>query len=1371
MKKKATVLIASIMAFCGINTAHADEGMWTIYNLPNAVYEMMQREGFSMTYDQLYNGENALKNAVVNFSGYCSGVVVSPDGLVFTNHHCGFEAIRSHSTVEHDYMLNGFFAKSYAEELPNENMFVSFMVEQKDVTDKVMSLGYEKLDNKKRDELIDSLENEMTKEAKKNDSTLHITVQPFYEGNKWYATTYRDFTDLRLVFTVPKSMGKFGGDTDNWMWPRQTCDFSVFRIYADPKTNGPAAYSKDNVPYHPKRWAQVSLQGYKDGDYAMTMGYPGSTERYLSSYGIQTMRRHSNSQEPLSSEDLKYDARALAIFISAVFEVDVPHELNVLIPHTNRPYQKGLEINNRRIRCIVKNWDNDFIRVDIDQDADEEEYLVQLKDEENHIDHTYLWDILKEGMQLNLLDCQVKQPVITPRLIVVEPDYLVDISSIATCFTAFGHHPLLYLLNQMKPRANTQATLLGNFAGAALDDIINTNGKYQMIETIKTNFREKALEFCTCPWFDAKKFYTDANQQAFNLQQVVDILFPRTASQAQMSAFRGESLYDRKKAILEPSFVCEALGIQGRVDLMTTDCKLLVEQKSGRNMNIETHQVDPGYHSYQLEPHYVQLLLYYGVLQHNFKLSNDRVNIRLLYSKYQPQDGLMVVAYYQKLFKEAIEYRNQLVAASFEIAKEGFEHALNEFTPEVLNVAGTQDFFYNKYLKPQIEAITSPLHNLTPLEEAYFCRMMTFVLREQMISKVGAQEGTNTSSSDLWTMPLTEKKDAGNIYTDLHIIRKEQSSAGSGYDTITLSVPDQGKDFLPNFRIGDMVYLYTYKLKEEPDVRKAILYKGVLQEIHSDEIVVHLTDGQQNADIFEMNLPYAIEHGTSDASTGGSIRNLHQFICAPKEKRDLLLGQRAPQIDTSLTLTRHYDDVLDDIILRAKQAQDYFLLVGPPGTGKTSRALKFMVEEALNDGTGMPTAESIASGGKTAQQPASSILLMSYTNRAVDEICEMLVDSGIPFLRLGSEYSCDERFRPYLIEKAISNCPKLEAIKQYIIGTRVIVGTTSMMTSKPFIFSLKHFKLAIIDESSQILEPNLIGLLSAVDKFILIGDYKQLPAVVQQSEQDSGIPTINDSQKGGVIDMSILQDICLTNCRNSLFERLIHWEDHEERSEFIGILRRQGRMHPEIAEFPNRMFYRREKLEPVPCPHQLETELSYTLPSADALDDLLKEHRMIFLPSKFCKEPNVSDKINANEAAIVVDLLRRIHRFYGERFDAKKTVGVIVPYRNQIAMVRKGIEKLGIPELEKISIDTVERYQGSQRDVIIYSFTIQNIWQLDFLAGNSFVEDGAIIDRKLNVAITRARKQMIMTGNPEILRNNQIFSELMNYVKEKGGYF
>ena len=276
-------------------TAHADEGMWTLYNLPQAVYEQMQAEGFTLPYSSLYTGDNAIKNAVVNFSGYCSGVVVSPDGLVFTNHHCGFEGIRSHSTVEHDYMLNGFYAKSFEEELPNENMFVSFMKEQRDITDHMVSLGIHEKSGKEQETMIDSVANAMTDSIKKIDPTLHITVEPFYEGNKYYATTYQDFTDLRLVFTVPKSMGKFGGETDNWMWPRQTCDFSVFRIYADPKTNGPAAYSKDNVPYHPRHWAPVSMEGYKDGDFSMTVGYPGSTERYLSSYGIEEMRDAQNA--------------------------------------------------------------------------------------------------------------------------------------------------------------------------------------------------------------------------------------------------------------------------------------------------------------------------------------------------------------------------------------------------------------------------------------------------------------------------------------------------------------------------------------------------------------------------------------------------------------------------------------------------------------------------------------------------------------------------------------------------------------------------------------------------------------------------------------------------------------------------------------------------------------------------------------------------------------------------------------------------------------------------------------------------------------------------------------------------------------------
>ena len=210
--KKLIIQFAACLLSLG---AKADEGMWTLYNLPPAVYNQMVAEGFQVPYNDLYYGEQAIKNAVVNFSGYCTGVVVSPNGLVFTNHHCGFESIRSHSTVEHDYMLNGFYAQTYADELPNENMFVSFMIDQKDITPELFAKGFEAMDDYEKEQLIDSLTKQLTDSVKAIDSTYHVSIDAFFEGNKYFATTYQDFTDLRLVFTIPKSMGKFGGDTDN----------------------------------------------------------------------------------------------------------------------------------------------------------------------------------------------------------------------------------------------------------------------------------------------------------------------------------------------------------------------------------------------------------------------------------------------------------------------------------------------------------------------------------------------------------------------------------------------------------------------------------------------------------------------------------------------------------------------------------------------------------------------------------------------------------------------------------------------------------------------------------------------------------------------------------------------------------------------------------------------------------------------------------------------------------------------------------------------------------------------------------------------------------------------------------------------------
>lgn len=1078
---------------------------------------------------------------------------------------------------------------------------------------------------------------------------------------------------------------------------------------------------------------------------------------------IQKMRRHSNSYAPILPEDVAYDCRALAIFVSAVVQEAIPSFLVGKIPARGRTTENIQITNYRYIRCIVREWDDSTIQVAVtNQDSSEELLLVDYMNTPDYIDFSYLRPMLREGMQLNLLDCTVTRKKVVPRLIVVEPDYLIDISTIANCFETYGHHPLLFTVNRLTPHLSNKHIVLGNFAGSALDDIINHPAGYDIKDTFRSNFREKALDYATCPDFDAASFKQDAERQVENIKGIVDEIF---------------QTFDREKAILEPSFVCERLGIQGRVDLMTTDLKLLVEQKSGKNTFIERKYKNP-HGSLHVEKHYVQVLLYYGILQYNFQLSPKNAHIQLLYSKYPLPDGLLEVEPLQKLIREAIRFRNQAVATEFWMADNGFDRMLPLLTPQTLNLEKQNDNFYNRYLLPQLTETLAPLHQLNDLERAYFTRMMTFVIKEQLVSKVGVQEGVGNSNADLWNMPLAEKKETGNIYTGLTITEKERSSSFNGYDTITLAVPQQGEDFLPNFRRGDMIYLYAYKKNEAPDVRMSILFKGSLQEIHGDRLVVHLNDGQQNPNLISGDY-FAIEHAGSDIGGTSAIRSLYTFITSNEERRQLLLGQRVPRVDKSLTLSRSYHPDYDEIILKAKQAQDYFLLIGPPGTGKTSQALQFLVREQLAGNIySQPSSAYSAEDSKhnklsetintqhSTPNTQTAILLLAYTNRAVDEICNMLTENELDYIRIGNEFSCDPKYSDHLLKEVLDENATLNSIKSTIADARIVVATTSTMNSNAALFNIKHFDLAIIDEASQILEPNIIGLLTvrhaerrAIDRFILIGDHKQLPAVVQQSDAETEI------------DDGELLRINLFSCANSLFERLILTERAAGRTDFIGTLHKQGRMHPDIADFANRKFYAREQLECVPLAHQLEQTLSYNETSEGETDDILKAHRMIFIPSKPCRQLNISEKVNTEEARIITDLLRRLYRQLGKNFDPQKSVGVIVPYRNQIAMIRKEIEKLGIPELEEISIDTVERYQGSQRDIILYSFTIQSRYQLDFLTANTFYEDGQPIDRKLNVAITRARKQLILTGNEPTLRQNQIFAELIDYIKEKGGYY
>ena len=1012
---------------------------------------------------------------------------------------------------------------------------------------------------------------------------------------------------------------------------------------------------------------------------------------------IQEMRRHSNHVQPLTQEQTLQDVRALALLIGKVFGTGSPY------PAPAAPTAEGRPQYETHWRGIVESFTDTVITLHTENGG--------LRTVDYSAEHLhYLRDILHPHLQLNISGKTAPDGKATEEatLIVVEPDYLIDISRIAACFEQHGHHPLNYLVNLLKPAANTQAILLGNLAGSILDDTINAPQESTLNGTIRQHFRDKILEFCTCGDFSPQDFKIKAQQQAENIRQAVEVVFGNQASQT----------FDREKAILEPSFVCESLGISGRVDLMTSDFRLLVEQKSGKNWNLESG-LRGAHGSYQLEPHYVQLLLYYGVLQHNFHLSFDHVSLRLLYSKYPARKGLVVVNYLQKLFREAIEVRNRIVDTELQIARKGFAHIRPLFTPQTLNVNNSTSTFYTKYRLPEITAITAPIHTLEPLERAYFERMMTFVYREQRVSKLGSQEGVSSSTSDLWNMPLREKQETGNILLQLKI---EDSDTPTKQRLVTLHTPQQTEttgDAIPNFRRGDLVYLYAYAPEKEPDVRQNILHKGNLVSISSNRVEIALNEPQA----LDREATYAVEHASSDSNTAAAIRSLHEFITADAQRKALLLGQREPRRDETVRLTRNYHPDYDEVILRAKQARDYFLLVGPPGTGKTSMALQFLVREEL-------------------AAPGTSVLLSAYTNRAVDEICGMLTDNGIDYLRLGSEYSCEPRFRTHLLDEAAESHPRLNDIKTYLENIRVVVATTSMLQNRPYVFAIKQFSLAVVDEASQILEPNIIGLLSkaAISRFVLVGDHKQLPAVVQQSEHDA------------LATEPELHAIGLTDCRRSLFERLLNWERTEGREQFTGTLRKQGRMHPDIAEWPNRMFYRREQLQPVPLPHQLE---------------VTDRPRLCFIPSQFCLQPGQSDKTNTDEARIVSEQLKMVYEEYGEQFHAGKTVGVIVPYRNQIAMIRQEIEKTGIAQLRDVSIDTVERYQGSQRDVIIYSFTVQRPCQLAFLTANTIVEDGCAIDRKLNVALTRARKRLILTGNETVLCQNTLFRQLIEYIKNK----
>lgn len=1058
-------------------------------------------------------------------------------------------------------------------------------------------------------------------------------------------------------------------------------------------------------------------------------------------------RAQDETEAVLTDEELRqsvaHDTAALCKFIALVYDIPVPASLDHRFPYVVASYYRPLYRKGSEMRVIIDTWDDTLITA-TDSETGESCRIYYRKADNPYAlgDRAYLADILLKGEQLNLILPREEAGIIYPAIIIYNPDYLIDVTSLAGCFSEQETAtPYAYMLRKLAPAFSNEAIMLGNFAGQLLDEeVYHVDRPYE--KSMADFCARNAVSLAVTPLSD--HFRADAELQRQHIRRAVQ----GALAEASSVAFRR----DGKNTILEPSFFSPTLGLQARMDFIQKDLTLMVEQKSGKasyKSSPETPRIRPD--------HYVQALLYRAIFRYNYGVAYKDFHSYMLYSKYA--NSLLDIASAPDLLFKALRLRNQVAWLELLLTRGGFR-ILESLTPELV-CPGESGTLWERYKRPQLQALLDRVRTATPLEKDYYYRFLTFVENEQMLSKVGNRTKEESGFASVWNSTLDERRNAGNIYCDLRMMPIRQVK-GMPIERVEFAFADgQDKD-VSNFRKGDIVFFYAYNptLEGEPNATRHYVFRGSIVDIHETRVEVSLRNPQTQREVFDGEV-WAIEHDFMESSYRALYQGLQLFLEARQERKDLLLLQRKPRVDTTLTLQGDYasqgNTEFNDLVLRVKQARDLFLIIGPPGTGKTSFGMVNVLKEQL-------------------MEEGTSVLLLSFTNRAVDEMCSKLVGEGIDFVRLGSELGCHEAYRSHLLGKRSEACRDGREIRQMIEHCRVFCGTTTAFNSQIALLSIKHFDLAIVDEASQILEPQIVGLLSAknartgehaIAKFVLIGDEKQLPAVVQQQESESMVQEPN------------LRAIHLTDCRLSLFERLIKaYRSEGVNNEYSYMLTRQGRMHREIAIFPNYAFYQ-NKLIPVPLPYQ-EEPTPLTSESNDGLEALLTTRRIAFVtypePRQTGLDPwqqETSDKVNLIEARMIAATVHRIYLMDPEGFDKDRTVGIIVPYRNQISTIRNEIDSYHIEPLHDIMIDTVERYQGSQCENIIYGFTIRKYYQLGFLTGNQYVDraSGEIIDRKLNVAMTRAMKHLIMIGNARLLRENVIFFKLMEFARNRQSYF
>jgi DNA polymerase III delta prime subunit len=871
--------------------------------------------------------------------------------------------------------------------------------------------------------------------------------------------------------------------------------------------------------------------------------------------------------------------------------------------------------------------------------------------------------------------------------VVVDPDFLVDVSDLARCFPGkrdgrFVKNPWLHLLGLFKQATYHPALFLGTVVNGMLDHLV-AEGPIPFAPLWEACLAEAdPLDLARLASADLAKLRSDAELQYPNLDRMA-------------SELRAQ------RPLLEPTFLSSRYGLQGRLDVLygeadtSSPVRHILELKSGK----------PPWHPYVWEENRMQVMGYHLLLRSTFPGRTG--TSRVFYSRQGPEMSRNVPEAPEAV-KDLLTARNKAIQLLQRMSSGPVEAlaAVSELLAQ-----DPEEFFFSRDAHG---ALAAALQAASPVERAYFAEFSSFVVREWRMGATGEAVDGASGFADLWRKPSVDEK--AEAFRILPYLRLCDTKPGDGRLLRFDRAP--GHRLPTRFRKDDIGIVYRHEGDDLTPLSQQLV-KTRIVEITPDTVVLSPSHPLIGRDHFAGDSCWALEQDFRDNAFEENLRSLAGFLGhGDVLRRSVLLGLEPPRFrdpvpiapDLASPLTPHQRD----LVTNALRAEDYYLIQGPPGTGKTSRVLSALVAQCHRAG--------------------ERVVVAAFTNRAVDEIEANLRKRGLPFVRLGRRSG-----RPASQEAAA------------LCESRIFLSTltTLLQRNGRLIEIVGAIDTLVVDEASQILEPQLIFLAATAGRTLLIGDHCQLPPVVTQPANTCRVA------KG-----SPLEPLGFGDLRTTLFERLWNASGRNGWSAARGTLEEHFRMHVDVARLVDRNYHGR--LRPA-RPEQHEPIRRFLPDSPDPLQRLLARHRTLFIPTR-----RSSLRQNDEEAALAANLARVVRDAWGADFD-ERTLGIVTPWRVQINAIQEQLQLLGPDYRALVTVDTVERFQGMEREVIVLSLAVGRPSQVERMQSLT-VDAGVEVDRKLNVALSRARSHVIVLGDLALLEAAGPFRDLFGQLRDAKGY-